>query len=105
MLASRAMAEELTRAEVERIAKLAHLALTDDEIEMFTRQLGDILHYAQQIQAIDTSGVPPTSHVLAGAPIERDDEIRPGLDRAVVLSQAPDGSPDAGFFRVPRVIG
>ena len=76
MLASRSMAEALTRAEVERIARLAHLALTDEEIETFTRQLGDILRYAQQIQAIDTSGVPPTSHVLAGDPIERDDELR-----------------------------
>ena len=47
MLASRAMAEALTRAEVERIARLAHLALTDEEIETFTRQLGDILRYAQ----------------------------------------------------------
>ena len=99
------MAEELTRAEVERVARLAHLALTEEEIEMFTRQLGDILHYAQQIQVIDTSGVPPTSHVLAGAPIERDDLVTPGLDREVVLSQAPDAATDAGFFRVPRVIG
>ena len=99
------MADELTRAEVERIAKLAHLALTEAEIETFTRQLGDILHYAQQIQAIDTSGVPPTSHVLAGTPIERDDEVRPGLDRNAVLSEAPDAARDAGFFRVTRVIG
>jgi aspartyl-tRNA(Asn)/glutamyl-tRNA(Gln) amidotransferase subunit C len=99
------MAEELTRAEVERVARLAHLALTEVEIEMFTRQLGDILHYAQQIQAIDTSGVPPTSHVLAGAPLERDDLVSPGLDRGVVLSQAPDAATEAGFFRVPRVIG
>ena len=105
MLASQAMAEALTRAEVERIARLAHLALTDQEIETLTRQLGDILRYAQQIQVIDTSGVPPTSHVLAGTPIERDDDIRPGLDRDVVLSQAPDAAPEAGFFRVPRVIG
>ena len=99
------MADELTRAEVTRIAQLAHLALTDAEIETFTRQLGDILRYAQQIQAIDTSGVPPTSHVLAGAPIERGDEVRPGLNRDVVLSEAPDAAVDAGFFRVPRVIG
>jgi aspartyl-tRNA(Asn)/glutamyl-tRNA(Gln) amidotransferase subunit C len=99
------VAEGLTRVEVERIARLAHLALTEAEIEMFTRQLGDILHYAQQIQAIDTSGVPPTSHVLAGAPIERTDEVLPGLDRDVVLSAAPDGAREAGFFRVPRVIG
>jgi aspartyl-tRNA(Asn)/glutamyl-tRNA(Gln) amidotransferase subunit C len=99
------VAAELTRAEVERIAQLANLALTDAEIEMFTRQLGDILRYAQQIQAIDTSGVPATSHVLAGAPVERDDEVRPGLNRDVVLSEAPDAAVDAGFFRVPRVIG
>jgi aspartyl-tRNA(Asn)/glutamyl-tRNA(Gln) amidotransferase subunit C len=99
------VAEELTRAEVERIARLAYLALTDAEIEMFTRQLGDILRYAQQIQAIDTSGVPPTSHVLAGAPVERDDQRLPGLDRDVVLGQAPDAAVEAGFFRVPRVIG
>lgn len=72
---------------------------------MFTRQLGDILRYAQQIQAIDTSGVPPTSHVLAGAPVERDDEVRAGLNRDVVLSEAPDAAIDTGFFRVPRVIG
>jgi len=105
MLASRAMAEELTRAEVERIAKLAHLALTNVEIEMFTRQLGDILRYARQIQGIDTSAVPPTSHILAGSPVERSDEVLPGLDRDVVLSQAPDAALEAGFFRVPRVIG
>jgi aspartyl-tRNA(Asn)/glutamyl-tRNA(Gln) amidotransferase subunit C len=99
------VAEALTRAEIERVAKLAHLALTEPEIQMLTRQLGDILHYAQQIQAIDTSGVPPTSHVLAGAPIERGDEVRAGLDRDTVLSEAPDAALDAGFFRVPRVIG
>jgi aspartyl-tRNA(Asn)/glutamyl-tRNA(Gln) amidotransferase subunit C len=99
------MPQELTRAEVERIARLAHLALTDAEIEMFTRQLGDILRYAQQIQTLDTTGVPPTAHVLAGAPIERDDSLQPPLDRETVLSAAPDAAVDAGFFRVPRVIG
>jgi aspartyl-tRNA(Asn)/glutamyl-tRNA(Gln) amidotransferase subunit C len=99
------MPQELTRADVERVARLAHLALTDPEIEMFTRQLGDILRYAQQIQSLDTIGVPPTEHVLAGAPIERDDTLQPCLDREVVLTAAPDAAVDAGFFRVPRVIG
>ena len=46
-----------------------------------------------------------SEHVLAGTPIERDDDIRPGLDRDIVLSQAPDAAPEPGFFRVPRVIG
>ena len=61
------MSDVLSRAEVARIAELAHLELTDAEAEAFTRQLGDILAYATQVQALDTSGVPPTSHVLTGA--------------------------------------
>jgi aspartyl-tRNA(Asn)/glutamyl-tRNA(Gln) amidotransferase subunit C len=99
------MSATLTRDDVVRIAELAHLALTEDEITMFTRQLGDILHYAEQVQAVDTSGVPPTSHVLAGTPVERADVARPCLDRDEVLGAAPDGAPEAGLFRVPRVIG
>jgi aspartyl-tRNA(Asn)/glutamyl-tRNA(Gln) amidotransferase subunit C len=99
------MSSTLTREDVIRIAQLAHLELTESEIAMFTRQLGEILHYAEQVQAVDTSGVPPTSHVLAGTPVERPDEPAPCLDRDEVLSGAPDGAPDAGLFRVPRVIG
>lgn len=99
------MADALTRAEVERIAALAHLELTDDEIVTFTRQLGQILDYARQVQALDTSGVAPTAHVLAGDPIDRPDEPRPSLPRDEVLAAAPDASAGTGLFRVPRVIG
>ena len=55
----------LTVADVERIAALAHLELTDEEKQLFTRQLADILNYAEQLQAIDTTGVPATAHVSA----------------------------------------
>jgi aspartyl-tRNA(Asn)/glutamyl-tRNA(Gln) amidotransferase subunit C len=99
------MAATLTREDVIRIAELAHLELTDAEITMFTRQLGDILQYAEQVQAADTTGVPPTAHVLAGVPVERDDVPRPCLDRDEVLAAAPDAAVEAGLFRVPRVIG
>jgi len=99
------MADELTRADVERIAALASLELTGDEIGMFTRQLGEILDFARQIQTVDTTGVPPTSHVLAGQPADRDDEPVASLDRARALERAPGAVPDAGLFRVPRVIG
>jgi aspartyl-tRNA(Asn)/glutamyl-tRNA(Gln) amidotransferase subunit C len=99
------MSATLTREDVVRIAELAHLELTEDEITTFTRQLGDILHYAEQVQAVDTSGVPPTSHLLAGAPVERADTVVACLDRDDVLAAAPDGAPEAGLFRVPRVIG
>jgi aspartyl-tRNA(Asn)/glutamyl-tRNA(Gln) amidotransferase subunit C len=94
----------LTVADVERIAALAHLELTDEEKHVFTRQLADILAYAQQLQAIDTTGVAATSHVNAHE-AERDDELKPSLPVADALSNAPDPAPRAGLFRVPRVIG
>jgi aspartyl-tRNA(Asn)/glutamyl-tRNA(Gln) amidotransferase subunit C len=95
----------LSRAEVERIAALANLELTEREIETFGRQLADILAYAEQVQQLDTTGVPPTSHVLAGQPLDRADEPRPSLDRERALASAPEAALDAGLFQVPRVIG
>jgi aspartyl-tRNA(Asn)/glutamyl-tRNA(Gln) amidotransferase subunit C len=99
------MADVLSRADVLRIAELAHLELTEDEIATFTRQLSDILEYAAQVQALDTADVPPTAHVLSGAPVERDDIEIPCLDRSAAIAAAPDGDDEAGLFRVPRVIG
>lgn len=103
MVASVDMAT-LSTADVERIAALAQLELTAEEKELFTRQLADILAYAEQVQAVDTSGVPATAHVLAER-IERDDTPRAALPRDEALANAPDGAPEAGLFRVPRVIG
>ena len=94
----------LTVADVERIAALAHLELTDDEKQLFTRQLAGILDYAQQLQAVDTSGVAATAHVGA-RPRERDDEPRPSLPIAEAVANAPDAAAGEGLFRVPRVIG
>ena len=99
------MSGSLTREDVLRVAALAHLELTDAEVETFTRQLGDILHYAEQVQGVDTTGVPPTSHVLAGEAVERDDVGTPCLDRDTALASAPDAALEAGLFRVPQVIG
>jgi aspartyl-tRNA(Asn)/glutamyl-tRNA(Gln) amidotransferase subunit C len=98
------MPTTLTIADVERIAALAHLELTDEEKRLFTKQLADILHYAEQVQAIDTSGVPPTDHVNRDRS-ERDDEPRPSLSIEEAMANAPDSARDAGLFRVPRVIG
>jgi aspartyl-tRNA(Asn)/glutamyl-tRNA(Gln) amidotransferase subunit C len=95
----------LTIADVERIAALAHLDLTDDEKTRFARQLADILDYAQQLQAVPTEGVPATAHVHAAAGAERDDEPRPSLTPQQAVANAPDAAADAGLFRVPRVIG
>lgn len=98
------MSTPLTIADVERIAALAYLELTEVEKHTFTRQLADILAYAEQLQAVDTTGVEATAHVNAHE-AERPDEPRPSLAVGDALANAPDGAPDAGLFRVPRVIG
>lgn len=99
------MAAPLTGADVSRVAALAHLQLTDAERDLFTRQLADILAYAELLQQVDTTGVPATAHVSAGAREERTDEPRPSLSVQEAVANAPDGAPEAGLFRVPRVIG
>ncbi len=98
------MPTTLTRAEVARIAELARLALTGDELDLFTRQLGEILGYVDQINALETGGVPPTSHVL-NRPVERDDAVVAPLSKRDALANAPDAASEAGLFKVPRVIG
>lgn len=103
MLASEGMSSTLTRDEVLRIAELARLELTESEVELFTRQLADILAYAGEVSRIDTAGVTPTSHV-ATAPRWREDVPGPCLDRATILENAPDAAPAAGLFRVPKVL-
>jgi aspartyl-tRNA(Asn)/glutamyl-tRNA(Gln) amidotransferase subunit C len=98
------MPERLTRADVDRIATLARLELSDTEKELFVQQLSHVLEYAEQIQRIDTTGVEPTSQVLSRLPADRPDESRPGLSNSEAVANAPDASLRAGLFRVPRVI-
>jgi aspartyl-tRNA(Asn)/glutamyl-tRNA(Gln) amidotransferase subunit C len=96
--------DQFTTADVERLAQLARLALTPDETSLFTRQLTDFLTYAEGLQQLDTTGVPPMSHAI-GAPAElRPDEIVPSLPRDLALEGAPQAAPEAGLFKVPRVI-
>jgi aspartyl-tRNA(Asn)/glutamyl-tRNA(Gln) amidotransferase subunit C len=99
------MSSGFSRAEVEAVAALANLDLDESEIELFARQLGDILEYANQVQRIDTAGVPPTSSVVTQHSADRPDRLRPSLDRDEALANAPDASLQAGLFKVPRVIG
>ena len=99
------MPASFTRAEIEAIAALAQLELSDAERDRFARQLGDVVGYVRQVQEIDTAGVPPTASVALQHESERGDEVRPSLDRRDALANAPDPSIEAGLFRVPRVIG
>ena len=100
-----AMPATFSRSQIEAIASLAHLRLDEQEIELDARQLGESLEYANQVQNIDTAGVPPTASVAARNGADRSDTVRPSLDRAAALGTAPDASLEAGLFKVPRVIG
>jgi aspartyl-tRNA(Asn)/glutamyl-tRNA(Gln) amidotransferase subunit C len=99
------MPSSLTVDEVARVAALANLELEPGEREAFARQLADILAYAEQVQRIDTAGVPPTASVVTRHSVDRPDEPRASLPRDEALANAPDPAADAGLFKVPRVIG
>ena len=98
------MTASFSREEVLRIAALARLELTDEEITLFAQQLASILEYVRQIGELDTTGVRPTSHVL-NQPIDRADEPLPTLSREEALGNAPEAATQAGLFKVPRVFG
>ena len=99
------MSDTFSRDQVASIAALANLDLDPTEIELFARQLGDILAYATEVQQVDTTGVPATASVVTRHSADRADGERPSLPRDAVLAGAPDAAVDEGFFKVPRVIG
>ncbi len=92
----------LTPEQVEHVALLARLRLTDEERELFTTQLNSILEHFEQLQQIDTSGVEPMSHAVPVSNVLREDEPRASLRPEEALANAPDADRDC--FRVPRVI-
>jgi len=87
---------------VDRVARLARLSLTDEERRLFARQLEEILAWAESLQALDTSSVPPMSQPRDTSSL-REDEPGASLEREAVLEGAPDSA--EGLFRVPRVMG
>ncbi len=97
------MAARITRQDVEHVARLARLALTDEEVEALTHDLGAILDHAADVSALDTADVPPTAHPLPLVNVLRPDEARPGVPRDEVLAEAPEA--EDGRFRVPRILG
>ena len=92
---------EIGRDEVLHVAKLARLALTDEEVERFRGQLSAILEAVGKVSELDLDGVPPTSHPLDLVNVLADDEPAPSLPREDALANAPD--PEDGFFGVPPV--
>lgn len=107
---------KITREDVLRVAELAHLELTPEEVELYREQLDEILNYIGKLEELDVSNVEPMAQVLftgadsstaaTGRPNERpelrDDTLRPCDVADSILAQAPDGAKP--FFRVPKVI-
>ena len=92
----------ISRQEVEHVARLARLHLTDEELERMRVQLDAILAYIDKLKALDVDGVEPTSHAVPLVNVMRPDEVRASLSQADALANAPDRAGE--FFRVPRII-
>ena len=96
----------ITESDIEKLAQLAHLEITDEERRALTPQIAAIVAYVEQLNELDTSRVEPS---IGGLTLEgeqtdttRDDMVRPSLGQQLALDQAPD--PSSGYFRVPKVL-
>lgn len=92
----------ITRKDVEHVARLARLALTDDEVSTFEQQLSKILDHAERVTQLDTEGIPPTSSAIPLSNVFRPDEIDASLSNDQALANAPEA--ESGHFRVPRIL-
>lgn len=92
----------ISKKEVEHVALLARLELTDAEKEVYTEQLNAILEYVGKLNELDTENVEPMAHVLPLTNVFREDKVFPGLSQAEALANAP--AQQEGQFKVPRII-
>ena len=88
--------------EIDRLALLARLDLSEEEKKLFSKQLGSVIDYIDKLNELDTADVEPTAHVLPVKNVFREDETRPSLDRDKALQNAPDARD--GFYKVPKII-
>ncbi|MCP3175988.1 Asp-tRNA(Asn)/Glu-tRNA(Gln) amidotransferase subunit GatC [Desulfuromonas sp. KJ2020] len=93
---------KITRAEVEHVARLARLALQDEELDALTGQMDAILDYVEKLKELDTDGIVPTAHAVPMENAFREDVVRDSIGVDKALANAPEA--DNGCFRVPRVI-
>jgi aspartyl-tRNA(Asn)/glutamyl-tRNA(Gln) amidotransferase subunit C len=101
------MTAKVTLNEVERVAELAHLELSPEEIPRMVGDLNAILDYVAELNELDTTGVAPLAQIselegAGGSAALRVDTLLPSLDRSVVMPEAPET--DGSFFKVPKVI-
>ncbi|WP_072621239.1 Asp-tRNA(Asn)/Glu-tRNA(Gln) amidotransferase subunit GatC [Spirulina major] len=94
---------KLDRSDVQKVADLARLRLTEAEEIAFTTQLSSILDYFEQLSNLDTENVEPTTRAIELSNIVRADELQPTVDPEIMLQEAPE--PEGEFFRVPQILG
>ncbi len=90
------------KMDIEKVAKLARLELSEEEKKIFGNQLEQVLTYMEQLNQLDTKGVEPTSHAIPMPNVFREDEVKPSFPRDEVLGIAPDKEDD--HFKVPKII-
>ncbi|MCP2255843.1 aspartyl/glutamyl-tRNA(Asn/Gln) amidotransferase subunit C [Prauserella aidingensis] len=93
----------ISRDEVAHLAKLARMAVTEEELDTFAGQLDQILDAVAEVGEVAGDDIPPTSHAVPLTNVFRPDEVRPGLSQDEALSGAP--AAEEGRFRVPRILG
>ena len=93
---------KLNRKDVEHVALLSRLELSETELGKFTGQLDAILEYIDVLNQVDTSAVEPMAHVLEIRNVMRADQVQPSLPREAALQNAPDA--EDGFFKVPKIV-
>lgn len=91
----------ITSKDVEHVAKLARLALTEDEKRLYTEQLSRIIDFFGELDKVDTTGVEPMSHALPVVNVMREDVVEPPPGHEVILTNAPDK--EGPFFKVPKI--
>jgi len=93
----------ISRDEVQHVAQLARLSFSDEKEERMAEEMSQILDYVDKLDELDTSGVPPMSHVLDVTNVFRPDEVEARIDQEQALEPAPET--DGGYFQVPKVVG
>tara|TARA_Y100001968_G_scaffold333074_1_gene393966 strand:+ start:1603 stop:1908 length:306 start_codon:yes stop_codon:yes gene_type:complete len=93
---------KISKQEVQKIAKLSKLKLSNEEIDLYSKQMNQIINYVSQLDSINTSNVSPLSNVIDNKNVIRDDNIQPSIDKSITLKNAPKS--DEEFIYVPKII-
>jgi aspartyl-tRNA(Asn)/glutamyl-tRNA(Gln) amidotransferase subunit C len=91
----------ISKKDVEHVANLARIELTEEEKEKFTKQLGDIIKYVDQLNEVDTTNIDPMAHPYLMTNVMREDEVKYSNTKEELLQNAPEE--EDGFFKVPKI--